>query len=77
MSQTELAEDDQACAAGVAAGLVLDANDISGVVVVKGHLVGVCDNGSSRNGVAFVFYLSMRALKRQNKSRFFCFEFLK
>ena len=26
----ELAEDDQACAAGVAAGLVLDANDISG-----------------------------------------------
>ena len=32
----ELAEDDQACAAGVAAGLVLDANDVSGVVV---HLV--------------------------------------
>ena len=31
----------QASAAGVAAGLVLEANDISRAVVVKGHLVGV------------------------------------
>ena len=34
----ELAEDDQACAAGVAAGLVLDANDVSGGVVVNNLL---------------------------------------
>ena len=37
----ELAKDGWASAAGVAAGLVLEANDISRAVVVKGHLVGV------------------------------------
>ena len=37
----ELAEDDQASAAGVAACLLLDANDVFRGVVVEGHLVGV------------------------------------
>ena len=35
------AKDDQASTAGVTAGLVLEANDVSRFVVVKGHLVGV------------------------------------